>query len=220
QPHLTLVKVVTNNSGGTKTISDFPLTANGTGTNDITGVSGAAAVTNAAVNADTFALSETNIAGYTASAWVCAPIAASGSNVTLALGQSTTCTISNDDDQPHLTLVKVVTNNSGGTKTISDFPLTANGTGANDITGVSGAAAVTNAAVNADTFALSETNIAGYTASAWVCTPIAANGSNVTLGLGQSTTCTISNDAYPPRLSPDQVVTNNSGGTKTISDFP
>src|SRR5439155_18647527 len=102
-----------------------PLTA--TGPTTITGASGTGAVTGAAVNAGSYALSEQTLAGYTASAWVCAPIAASGSNVTLPLGQSTTCTIGNDDDQPHLTLVKVVTNNSGGTKTISDLQLTANG---------------------------------------------------------------------------------------------
>src|SRR5207249_2906138 len=151
---------------------------------------------------------------YTASAWVCTPIAASGSNVTLGLGQSTTCTISNDDDQPHLTLVKVVTNNSGGTKTVADFPLTANGTGANDITGVSGAAAVTNAAVKADTFAPYTTLLRSYTASAWVCAPIAASGSNVTLGLGQSTTCTISNDDNPGLWTVKKVVVNAHGGTR------
>ena len=211
---LTLVKVVDNASGGgSKTVADFPLTA--TGPSTITGVSGTAAVTNAVVKAGTYALSETTQTGYTASAWNCVGGSLVGSNVTLGLDQSATCTITNTAKPAHLTLVKIV---SGGSKTVADFPLTA--TGPSTITGVSGTAAVTNAVVKAGTYALSETTQTGYTASAWNCVGGSLVGSNVTLGLDQSATCTITNTAQPAHLTLVKVVTNDNGGTKTVADFP
>ncbi|HEX8941902.1 MAG TPA: hypothetical protein VF785_02125, partial [Gemmatimonadaceae bacterium] len=213
---LTLVKVVTNNSGGTKTLSDFPLTAAGPVT--ISGTSGTGAVTGAPASAGTYALSEQTQAGYTASSWSCSGGTQSGANITLGLGGSATCTISNDDNPAHLTLVKTITNDNGGTKTLSDFPLTASGP--LTISGVSGTGAVTGASVNAGTYALTEQTQAGYTASSWSCSGGTQSGANITLGLGGSATCTINNDDIAPTLTLVKVVTNNSGGTKTLSDFP
>jgi hypothetical protein len=212
--HLTLVKVVTNNSGGTKTLSDFPLSASGPTpiSNVVSGTSGA---TNVPVNAGTYTPSEVTVAGYTASAFVCT---GGGATVTLALGQSATCTVSNDDQPAHLTLVKVVTNNDGGTKTLSDFPLSA--TGPTPITNqISGSAGATNVTVNAGTYNFSEVTQAGYAASSFTC--VGGNNSvPLVLGLNHSATCTVSNDDQPARLTLVKVVTNNSGGTKTLSDFP
>src|SRR5207247_5365497 len=99
---LTLVKVVTNNNGGTKTISDFPLTA---GTAIVGQISGNPGATNVAVDAGTYALSEVTQAGYTPSAWSCNAGSLSVASLTLGLAQSATCTISNDDIGAHLTLV-------------------------------------------------------------------------------------------------------------------
>jgi hypothetical protein len=83
-------------------------------------------VTNAVVSAGTYNLSETTLAGLHPECMVCTS-GGSGSQVTLGLGGSATCTIGNDDNAAHLTLVKVVTNNSGGTATAANFPLTAAG---------------------------------------------------------------------------------------------
>src|SRR5204863_6610112 len=41
----------------------------------------------------------------------------------LSPGDNKTCTITNDDKAPKLTLIKTVINNNGGTKQVSDFPL-------------------------------------------------------------------------------------------------
>jgi Prealbumin-like fold domain len=217
RPDLTLVKIVTNDDGGTKTLSDFPLTASKTGTT-ITGVSGTTAVTSRSVPAGTYALSEQTQAGYTASAWSCVGGTQDGSNITLTSG-SATCTITNDDKGSKLTLVKIVTNNSGGTATLSDFPLTASKTGTT-ITGVSGTTAVTDRPVPAGTYALSEQTVAGYTASSWSCVGGSQSGSDITLALDESATCTITNDDQPATLTLVKVVTNDHGGTKTLSDFP
>ncbi|WP_057916779.1 DUF7507 domain-containing protein [Lysobacter antibioticus] len=213
---LTLVKTVTNDNGGTATISDFPLTA--TGPTTITGVSGTATVTNAPVSAGVYTLTEAAVAGYTAGAWSCTAGTLSGNSLTLANGVSATCTIVNDDQAATLTLVKTVTNDNGGTATISDFPLTA--TGPTTITGVSGTATVTNAPVSAGIYTLTEAVVAGYTAGAWSCTAGTLSGNSLTLANGVSATCTIVNDDQAATLTLVKTVTNDSGGTATISDFP
>ena len=216
-PTLTLVKTVTNDDGGTKTLSDFPLTASGPVT--ISGVSGTTSVTSRVVSAGLYALTEQTQAGYTASSWTCTGNGTqSGSNISLALAGSATCTINNNDNPAGLTLVKVVTNDNGGTKTLSDFPLTASGP--ETISGVSGTTAVTSRPVDAGTYALSEQTQAGYTASSWVCSGGSQSGANITITLGQSATCTIINNDIGPSLTLVKVVTNNNGGTKTLSDFP
>ncbi|MEH6422639.1 hypothetical protein, partial [Pseudomonas sp. CGJS7] len=110
------------------TVSDFPLTA--TGPSTITGTSGSATVTNASVSAGAYTLSETNQPGYTAGTYSCVlngGAAVSANSITLAGGDNATCTIDNNDQAATLTLVKTVTNDNGGTATVSDFPLTATG---------------------------------------------------------------------------------------------
>jgi hypothetical protein len=215
-PRLHLRKVIINNNGGTKTVADFPLTADGTGSNDLTGTS--PVDSGGTLKADTWALSEVTDPNYTASAWVCVGGQQSGSNITLGINQEATCTITNDDKAPKLHLRKVVINDNGGTKTVADFPLLADGTGSNDISGTS--PVDSGAGLKADTFALSETPQAGYTASAWVCVGGQQSGSNITLGLNQEATCTITNDDIAPRLHLRKVVINDNGGTKTVADFP
>ncbi|WP_454259443.1 DUF7507 domain-containing protein [Pseudoxanthomonas mexicana] len=213
---LTLVKTVVNDNGGTATVTSFPLTA--TGPTTITGVSGAAAVTNRPVNAGVYTLSEVTAAGYAAGAWSCTAGTLSGSQLTLANGQSATCTITNNDHPATLTLVKTVVNDNGGTATVTSFPLTA--TGPTTITGVSGAAAVTNRPVNAGVYTLSEVTAAGYTAGAWSCTAGTLSGNQLTLANGQNATCTIVNNDQAATLTLVKTVVNDNGGTATITSFP
>ena len=206
--HLKLVKVVTNDNGGTAVATDFTLSANGP--TPISGAGGA----ESDVNAGSYALSETNVPGYTASAWSCTGGSQNGANITLALGQSATCTITNDDQTAHLKLVKVVVNdNGGGTAVATDFTLSANGP--TPISGAGGA----ESDVNAGTYALSETNVPGYTASAWSCTGGYQNGANIKLKLGESATCTITNNDQTAHLKLVKVVTNDNGGAAVATDF-
>ena len=190
---LTLVKTVVNDNGGTATVSDFPLTA--TGPTTITGISGTPAVTNAPVNAGVYTLSEPVVAGYTAGAWSCTAGALSGNQLTLANGDSATCTIVNDDQAAMLTLVKTV---SGGPAVATDWTLSAAGP-----TPVSGAGGVSAASVGAGVYTLSETggvsNVT-YTASAWSCTGGALSGDQLTLANGESATCSITNTYVSPAV--------------------
>jgi hypothetical protein len=119
--------------------------------------------------------------------------------ITLALGQSATCTFTNNDVAPSLTLNKVVVNDNGGLAAESAWTLTANGGTAGTLSGAGAAGptdVVSGATFKAGTYALSEsTGPAGYSASAWTCTGTGTqNGSNITLALGQSAVCTITNN--------------------------
>jgi len=207
--HLKLVKTVTNDNGGTALPTAWTLTADGTGTNDISGAGGF----DQDVNADTYALSESaGPAGYSAGSFDCGTGAVT--SVTLALGESKTCTITNDDQTAHLTLIKNVTNDNGGTAQAADWTLTADGTGANDISGAGGF----DQDVNADTYALSESaGPAGYSAGSFDCGAGAVT--SVTLALGESKTCTITNDDQPATLTVIKHVVNDNGGTAQASDF-
>lgn len=218
-PSLTLNKVVSNTHGGTATASQWTLTAIGTGGSP-TNLSGTTPVNSGSnFKADTYTLAESGgLSGYTASVWSCTNgVTVTAGQITLGLGQSTVCTITNSDTPAHLTLVKVVTNDNGGAKTVTDFSLTA--TGPTTITGVSGTGAVTNAAVSAGSYALSEVTQTGYAPSSWFCTGGTQSGSNIALTLGQSATCTITNDDVAPTLKLVKVVTNDNGGAKNPADW-
>src|SRR5207245_7203146 len=73
-------------------------------------------------------LSESGPSDYTASPYSCvkngAP-AVSGNGITLSNGDTATCTITNDDKAPSLTLVKHVTNDNGGARTATEWTLNA-----------------------------------------------------------------------------------------------
>jgi hypothetical protein len=206
--HLKLVKTVTNNNGGTAVATDFTLSAGGP--TPIAGTGG----TERDVNAGTYTLSETKVAGYTAGNWSCSGGSFTAPDkIALALGQSATCTINNDDQTAHLKLVKTVTNNNGGTAVATAFTLSAAGP-----TPISGAGGVERD-VNAGTYNLSETTLPGYTAGNWSCVGGSQNGASVTLALGQTATCTINNDDKAPKLKVIKRVINSYGGTATAGSF-
>jgi len=229
-PSLTLNKIVVNDNGGTALESSWTLTADGgtAGTLSGPGAAGSAdVVSGATFKAGTYALSEsTGPTGYTPSSWSCTGTGNQvGSNITLALGQSAVCTITNDDIAPSLTLNKIVVNDNGGTALESAWTLTANGGTAGTLSGP-GAAGSTDvqsgATFKAGTYALSESaGPSGYTASAWTCTnSVTVNGSNqITLGLGQTTVCSITNTAVAPTLKLVKTVTNDNGGNKNPVDW-
>jgi len=198
QPTLTLVKTVQNDYGGTLGVSDFPLFI------DATPATSGQAVS---LNAGSYVASETQQYGYSAGDWG-GDCDASG-NVSLSVGDNKTCTITNSDIQPKLTLVKTVNNNYGGTLGVGDFPLFIGATPA-----TSGRAY----SLNAGDYVASETQQYGYTAGAWggACD---ANG-NVSLSVGDDKTCTITNSDIQPTLKLVKTVNNNYGGTLGVGDFP
>lgn len=178
---LTLEKTVNNDNGGSAEADDFQAKIDG---NNVAW--GVAQV----VSASSHTASEVSLPGYTASDWGgdCAP----NGTVTLSPGENKTCTITNDDIAPSLTLVKKISNDSDGTAAASDWTLYA--TGPTPIFGAGGVSS--GLTFSAGTYILSESvGPANYTPSAWSCTGDVTNSDNsITLGLGQSATCEITND--------------------------
>lgn len=197
QPTLTVTKVVNNNYGGTLTPGNFPLFVQG---NSVT--SGSSNI----YDPGTYTISETQQPGYTQTSLTC------NSNkvnpVVLNAGDNVSCTITNSDIQPKLTVTKVVNNTHGGTKVVADFPLFV------DATGVT--SGVQNG-FNVGTYTVSETGSAGYTGV--ITGDCSANGS-VSLALGDVKSCTITNSDTQPQLKVVKVVVNDNGGSKVIADFP
>ena len=101
---LTLVKVVINDHGGTAGPTDWTLTANGP--TPITGVTGDASITDAPVGPGLYTVSESVVPGYVASAFTCAGGTQLDNTVTLAPGESATCTITNNDVQAEISIEK------------------------------------------------------------------------------------------------------------------
>jgi len=219
QATLTLLKTVINDNGGTALDTAWTLEASGP--TPITGVEGDTSITAALVDAGDYTLSESNgPSGYTASAYSCIvnggdPVVSN--SLILAPDDVAVCTITNDDIAPILHLRKVVVNDSGGSATLANFTLTANGTNSNDISGTS--PVDSDGTLIADTFALSESNVGGYIASDWVCVGGNQSGSNITLGINEEATCTITNDDIAPMLTLEKTVVNDDGGEATEADF-
>ena len=131
-----------------------------------------------------------------------------GCSGTIALGQTKTCTVTNDDQPAKLIVRKVVINDDGGTKTAADFSFEVNGgnptafeaDGQNDLT------------VDAGSYSVTEPAAAGYTTTYDNC-------DNLALANGETKTCTITNNDQPAKLIVKKIVINDNGGTKTAADF-
>lgn len=232
---LTVTKIVTNDNGGTAQVADFTLKVDN--------------ATVASGESNSFAagahvVSETGgPSGYAATFG--GDCDASG-NVTLAHGVAKSCTITNNDIAPKLTVTKTVINDGPDTpnnKVIADFTLFVGATQV--LSGVQNPFSV-------GIYAITETGAAGYSASfGGDCT-----GGSVTLGLGDVKSCTITNNdngipppptentlalctdgqdndgddavdlndsdcaGFKPKLTVTKVVTNDDGGNAVVSDFP
>jgi Prealbumin-like fold domain/Periplasmic copper-binding protein (NosD) len=239
-PTLTLVKVVNNTHGGTATPGSFTLTATGNNApaTVVTGAGDSTSIVNQSVPAATYTLTETNLPGYTAGIYSCvvtpaggtasAPVASNSLN--LVNGDAATCTVTNSDQPATLTLVKTVSNTQGGTATPASFTLTATGNNApaTVVTGAGGSASLVNQSVPAAMYALTETNLPGYTAGTYSCivTPAggtagsAVVGNSLTLSNGEVASCTVTNSDTPATLTLVKTVNNTHGGTATTANFP
>ncbi len=185
-PSLTLVKQVVNDNGGTSLPTDWTLTAAGP-----TPISGAGLASSGIdFSVGTYALFESGPSGYTASEWSCIGTGTQvGDFISLKLGESATCTVTNNDIQPVLTLIKEVTNDNGGVLTVSDFSLFVDATPVTS--GVSNG-------FDAGTYSASEKSRAGYEAGTWGG-DCAADGTLI-LVIGDEKTCSVINDDLPPEL--------------------
>lgn len=218
---LHLRKVITNDNGGTATLANFTLTADGAGANDISGVS---PVDSSVLQPGTFALSETSMPGYTASAWVCTGGSQDGASITLTANQEATCTITNNDIAPSLTLNKITSYSNGGSAPESSWTLTANGGDAGTLSGAGAAGStdvVSGTTFKAGTYTLSESAApTGYTnGTSYSCVKNgggSVSGNSITLALGDVAVCSITNTDQAGHLIVHKV-TNPANNTTVFS---
>ena len=229
-PRLQLIKEVSNDDGGTAAVTDWTLNAAGARTDEPTDLSGTTPVDSAVLatsfKPDTYTLSETFtgdaavLGGYTAGAWSCVksgtteevPVSADN-QVVINYGDDVTCTITNDDIQPKLKLVKTMDLLYGGTATPADFKAS--------VTDAAGASTEmawdTFTGLKAGAYNADETGPAGYTPSEW--TGDCAEDGTITLLPGDEKTCTITNSDVQPKLRLVKTMDIKYGGTATEADF-
>jgi large repetitive protein len=201
QPELIVKKVVINDDGGTLTSGDFTMNVTGTTT---TSFPGTAAGTTVALDAGQYTVDETAVAGY-------AKTLSADCSGTISIGQTKTCTVTNNDIQPTLTVIKHVVNDNGGTATADDFTMTVDGGSAAPASSP-GDEEGTTIALDAGSYSVTETGPDGYAGT------FSADCSGV-IGVGEDRTCTVTNDDAAPGLTVVKHVVNDNGGTKTAADF-
>jgi hypothetical protein len=200
-PTLTVIKQVTNQAGGTLTAKDFTLTVDGA-----TVTSGVANL----VSVGSHVVGEGPLPTGYGQVGITGDCDASG-NVTLAPGENKTCTITNRDIAPRLTVIKHVINNDGGTKTATDFTIQVTGTNVSTPS-FPGSETGTTVTLDAGPYQVDEATAPGYAKSF-------SGDCAGTIALGESKTCTITNDDLDPLLTVIKQVINQSGGTLTAKDF-
>ena len=175
------------------------------------------------LQAGSFDLSESGPAGYSSgTGYSCVGGTQTGQSVTVGIGGSATCTITNNDIAPKLHLRKVVDQRQRWHEDRCGLHVNADGTGANDLSGTS--PVDSGASLQADTWTCRRRVVAGYTKSKWECVGGLYDESfggveTIKVGLNGEATCTITNNDIAPKLHLRKIVTNDNGGTKTVADF-
>ncbi len=231
---IVIVKEVINNNGGLLGVSDFGIS---TDAGALTFDAGTAAGTTTTYTAEklyvppgTYTLAESTVDGYTEGLWNCSvgvlsKNAHDDGEITLAAGESTVCSIANNDIAPQLTLVVNVTNDNGGLLTASSF-----GPAVGSVPYTSGVAQSVLANTPLDVL---ELNLPGYTEGTWSCTDannltatagllsgaVATGGTTMSLAPGSDVTCTITNDDIAPKITLTKTIINDHGGNLTVDDF-
>lgn len=200
-PTVTLTKVVSNNYGGTAVVSNFTLLLGGN------------SVTSGTTHNVTPGVDITIDEAYTVPGYEFVSITGAGcpidlgGTVNLSAGEHLSCTITNQDIQPTLTVNKVIVDDNGGSSQISDFTLRVDGS------------IVTHGVVNgynAGTYTVSEDSDSGYTTT--YGGDCALDGT-VTLAVGENKVCTVTNNDNSATLTVIKIVDNTNGGSLNPSDF-
>ena len=199
-PGLTLIKTVVDawpDVSGGAVATDWTLTATNTTTNvSTTFTTGVAAQ----IAPGTYRLAESGgpSTGYLAGKWSCAPHALGGANqdeLTIASGETVSCSITNTAQPATLIVKKTVVNDAGGSRHATDFSIKLNGSGnytfvqnADEFAGNADKGVYTFANLAPGTYTVTETQQTGYDA------PVYSNCSTLNLPRGGSATCEITNN--------------------------
>jgi Prealbumin-like fold domain len=215
---LTVVKKVVNDDGGTTLSSSWKIHVRKAGT-DVQGSpqDGSSSGTTYTLSAGTYTVDETNgPSGYNLTF---SDACSTTGDVTLKLGDDVTCTLTNNDIAPKLTVIKHVVNNDGGSATASAWSIHVK-SGSSEVAGSPKAgkeAPGDTYTLKGGTYTMSETGgSAGYFFAGF--SGDCSSTGSITLQVGQSATCTLTNNDQP-RLVVIKHVINNDGQTATASQF-
>src|SRR5207249_8081528 len=106
----------------------------------------------------TFSVSESTVSGYTQTSAV-------GCSGSIAVGESKTCTVTNNDQAAHLIVIKHVINNNGGTAVASNFTMSVTGSSPSPASFAGAESPGTNVTLNAGSYSVGQTGPSGYTGS-------------------------------------------------------
>ncbi len=208
QGTLIVKKVVVNDNGGKLNAEDFGFKVDGgstvafesDGQNDLT------------VTAGEYTVTEQEVSGYSATYDNC-------TDVVVPIAGSATCTITNNDRAPSLTLNKNLEDNIyGGGYSSAAWTLIAKG--ATNLSGKSGV--TSDSDFSAGTYELSEEGPGepAFIMGDWDCGDVDLTDATLVVNLGDNITCTVTNTAVQPKLTVIKVVKNgDSEGGKSASDF-
>jgi uncharacterized repeat protein (TIGR01451 family) len=205
--NIKVVKDVVNDNGGTKTYADFSFTLDGTNYsfNPTTSPDGERTVTLPTGGTYSVVEPEANTMGYATSYSNC-------TDLTVVAGQTQTCTITNDDVAPQLTVIKHVITDNGGTHVASDFTMNVTGTNVSDSSFAGSEAPGTTVTLNAGKYSVGESGPDGYEASYSAdCT------GDITLG--DTKTCTITNNDITATLQLIKTLIKDNSGTASATDW-
>ena len=155
--------------------------------------------TTVTVDPGAYSVSETGPSGYAASY----SADCSGS---IAIGETKTCTVTNDDIAPQLTVIKHVINDNGGTAAASAFTMTVDDPGTNPPSFAGAESPGTTLTVDPGAYNVTESGPSGYAAS------FSADCSG-SIAIGQTKTCTVTNNDIAAQLTVIKHVINDNGGT-------
>lgn len=188
---LIVKKVVINDNGGTLRENNFSFSVNSASAVAFE----ADGQNNLAVDAGTFTITEPAVTGYETTSDNC-------TDLLIGNGETATCTITNDDIAPRLTLTKTVVNNNGGLLTQDDFEVYLN-----DEISSWGTQTVT-----AGSYTVREVSVPGYVPSSWGgdC----ASDGTVNLEVGDDKNCTITNTDQPGSISGQKFEDEDGDGVK------
>jgi uncharacterized repeat protein (TIGR01451 family) len=203
---LIVIKHVINDDGGTAVAGDFQMTVDDPGTNPPSFPGAEAPGTEVGIDPGAYSVSEGGPAGYAATFSAdCAG--------TIALGETKTCTVTNNDQAGTLIVIKHVVNDSGGSAVASAWTMNVAGPTALSFPGAE--APGTSNPVDAGAYKVTESGgPAGYALS--YSGDCDADG-DVTVPLGQTRTCTLTNNDQAGTLIVIKHVVNDSGGSAVAS---
>ncbi len=204
--HLIVIKDVVTDSGGTLESKDFTMSIEGItaeGGNSFAG-SESPGVDKVVTPGD-YKVTESGPEGYQSSF-------SDDCKGSISIGQTKTCTITNDDKPATLVVVKHVTKDDGGTASADDFTINVTGTNVS-LPSFKGSEDGTSITLDAGSYSVDEENFTNYSKTL-------SAGCSGTIGVGESKTCTIINDDIAPTITLNKVLDNNpTSAAPTTLDF-